>query len=326
MVMKLLFKVGDVRDYNLELTLKPSFVSSLYSREGTYWIKRVGLYAESLSLKQEDEVLEAYVKRGASDEVHEVILCESGLWDEKPSSRISKLSGAIREEVKALSELFPGVRLSIAPHDFNCILIAVILSKRTSYEVFVRRWVKKLWEKWHCNLEVIANLRPGEIKIIGTSYQLTDLVKVLRSYVKLRLQKNELENIRRALMLCWGVGPKIADAVLLFTTKSPYIVPCDVHLQRVSKRLGWIDYNVRLPAKTLCLAYYCDECINKYGPCLREVIKSLFPGFGGWIQTLTYLFGSSICTSRKPKCYLCHPILREYCKEEGAKKFHQLKL
>ncbi|MDH5815462.1 MAG: hypothetical protein QE164_01500 [Candidatus Nezhaarchaeota archaeon] len=322
--MRLLFKVDGVKDYNLELTLKPSFVSSLYLREGKSWIKRVGLYAESLSLKQEGDVLEVLIECGvsSSNEVRETVLFESGLWDEKPSSRVSKLSGVIKEEVKALSELFPGVRLSIAPHDFNCIFIAVILSKRTNYEVFVKKWVKRLWEKWRCNLEVIANLRPEDVRAIGTSYQLMDLVKTLKDYVKLNPQRNEIEDFRRALMLCWGIGPKIADAVLLFTTRSPHVVPCDVHLQRVSRRLGWIDCNVRVPTKALCLNYYCDECIDKYGPCLREVVKNLFPGFGGWIQTLTYLFGSSICVSRKPKCHTCHPVLREYCGGGGVRGSH----
>lgn len=315
--MKLLFRIDDVRDYSLELTLKPSFVSSLYSREGTFWIKRVGLYAELLSLKQESDVLEAHVKCDVNGEVHEVVFCESGLWDERPSSRIYRLSGTIKEQVKALSELFPGVRLSIAPHDFDCIFTAVVLSKRTSYEVFVRKWVKIFWERWRCDLEAIANLRPNEIKSVGTSYQLLDLIKVLKSYLEIRPQRSEAEAFRRTLMLCWGIGPKIADAIVLFTTKSPWTVPCDAHLERVSKRLGWVSHDVKLPIKTLCLSYYCDECVDRYGPCLREEVKSLFPGFGGWVQTLTYLFGSSICTSRRPKCHLCHSTLKEYCFYEG---------
>ncbi|MEM0285905.1 MAG: hypothetical protein QXW34_02045, partial [Candidatus Methanomethyliaceae archaeon] len=135
----------------------------------------------------------------------------------------------------------------------------------------------------------------------------------MNDYLKINhLSKNE-EEARRILMLCWGVGPKIADATLLFTRKAPWIVPCDVHLQRISRRLGWIDYKIRLPLKYFCLKYYCDECISKYGPCLKEEIKRLFPGFGGWIQTLTYLFGNTICKSINPKCKLCHSILREYC-------------
>lgn len=316
MATKLLFELDDAKNYDLELTLKPSFVSSLYSQEGKFWVKHAGLYAELLSLKQEGNVLEAYIEQDINDEVREAIICESGLWDEKPSSRVSKLRNVFKEHIRALSELFPGVRLSIAPHDFNCILIAVVLSKRTNYEVFVRKWVKRFWEKWRCDLEVIANLQPDEVRSIGTSYQLIDLVKVLRDYVKVCPRKGGVEDLRRALMLCWGVGPKIADAILLFTTKSPWIVPCDAHLQRVSKRLGWVEYNVRLPAKTLCLNYHCDECNDRYGPCLREVIRNLFHGFGGWVQTLTYLFGSSLCTSRKPKCHLCHPVLREYCIEK----------
>ncbi|MCS7139202.1 MAG: hypothetical protein N3F04_01785 [Candidatus Nezhaarchaeota archaeon] len=314
--VKLHFKVDDVRDYNLDLTLKPSFVSALYSKEEElYWVKCAGLYADALSLKQRGGSLEVCVEREVDNKVYEAILCESGLWDEKPSSRISRLSGALMEQVKALSELFPGVRLSIAPHDFNCVFMTVILSKRTNYEVFVRKWVKMLWSRWRCRLDIIASLQPDDIKTIATSYQLVDLVRVLRDYVRASRRDEGVEETRRLLMSCWGIGPKIADATLLFTTKSPWIVPCDTHLQRVSKRLGWIENDTRLPTKSLCLTYYCDECVDKYGSCLSTVIKELFPGFGGWVQTMIYLFGSSICTSRKPKCSLCHPTLREYCRE-----------
>ncbi|MDH5806706.1 MAG: hypothetical protein QXW62_02710 [Candidatus Methanomethylicaceae archaeon] len=297
-----------IDEYNLNFTLKPSFVSSLYERKSPFhWIKIAGLYAKEISFKQINDFLEVYTNCNNK----ELILYESGLWDEKPSSRISKLSGSLKEQIKALSELFPGVRLSIAPHEFNCIFIAVILSKRTNYEVFVRKWMKNIWNNWQCNPSIIAKLK--DIKNIGTSYQLIDLIKTMNDYLKINhLSKNE-EEARRILMLCWGVGPKIADATLLFTRKAPWIVPCDVHLQRISRRLGWIDYKIRLPLKYFCLKYYCDECISKYGPCLKEEIKRLFPGFGGWIQTLTYLFGNTICKSINPKCKLCHSILREYC-------------
>ncbi|MCS7098010.1 MAG: hypothetical protein NZ922_03405 [Candidatus Methanomethyliaceae archaeon] len=304
------FKING--EYNIDFTLKPSFVSSLYKREEKYyWIKHIGLNARAIFLKQVNDYLKVFM----SCEIdHEIILYESGLWDDKPSSRISKLSGSLKEQIKALSEIFPGVRISIAPHDFNCIFIASVLSKRANYEM-VRRWMKDLWEKWKCNIEVIAKL--SEIK---GSYQLMDLIKTMRDYLKLSNKSNDVNELRRMLMLCWGVGPKVADATLLFTTKSPWIVPCDIHLYKISKRLGWIDCDVRLPKKALCLKYWCEECINKYGPCLREAISELFPSFGGWIQTLTYLFGSSICKTYKPKCYLCHSILREYCRAKSLKE------
>lgn len=316
-LVKLQFRIDSPQDYNLDLTLKPSFVSSLYVKRSAHdWVKQAGLYAGIISLRQRDCDVEAYAPLNADARIREVILHELGLWDEKPSSRIARLSGSLREQVKALSELFPGVRLSIAPHDFNCIFIAVVLSKRAKYDVFVRKWIKDLWGKWHCSPEIIARLKPEDIKSVGTSYQLTDLIKTLRDYIKISARHGGIEEIRRVLMLCWGVGPKVADATLLFTSKSPWIVPCDTHLQRISRRLNWVERGVRMPTKSLCLRYYCDECIDRYGPCLRKEIERLFLGFGGWVQTLTYLFGNSICTSQKPKCSLCHPTLREYCKRD----------
>jgi len=316
------FKVGGPGDYNLELTLKPSFVSSLYaSTDGSSWSKQAGLYAGLVVVRQVDEVVEAYVASEVDEGASEALVHELGLWDERPSYRISKLRGALKEQIRALTELFPGVRLSIAPHDFNCIFIAVALSKRTRYEVFVRKWVKELWDRWHCDPTTIASLKLEELERVGTSYQLVDLVKTLRDYMKLGVdvRRTAVEDLRRALMSCWGVGPKVADATLLFTTRSPWIVPCDTHLQRVSRRLGWVEEEVRMPSKALCLSLYCDECVNKFGPCLKVETEEKFRGFGGWVQTLTYLFGSAICTSSSPKCSRCHDVLRDYCME-GARR------
>jgi endonuclease III len=316
------FKVGDPRDYNLELTLKPSFVSSLYAPVGeASWHKQAGLYAGFVTVRQVDDFVEAFVAREVGEDVSGALAHELGLWDEKPSQRVSKLRGELKEQVRALTELFPGLRLSIAPHDFNCIFIAVALSKRTRYEVFVRKWVKELWDRWRCDPITIASLKPEELKCVGTSYQLADLVKTLRDYVRLGLDVRgvALEDLRRALMSCWGVGPKVADATLLFATRSSWIVPCDTHLQRVSKRLGWIEKGVRMPNKALCLSLYCDECVDRLGPCLKVEIEGKFRGFGGWVQTLTYLFGSAICTSSSPKCSYCHDVLRDYCRERASR-------
>lgn len=300
----------EVEEYNLDLTLGPSFVSSLYERKGPlHWMKIAGLHAGGLSFKQIDDHLEVISN---CDDV-DFILSESGLWDDKPSSRISKLSGPLKEQVEALSELFPGVRLSIAPREFECIFIAAVLSKRANYELFVKKWVKGIWDNWQCDSRIIAELK--DISDIGKSYQLMDLIKTMKDFSKINRLSEDVEEARRTLMLCWGVGPKIADAVLLFTRRAPWIVPCDVHLQRISRRLGWIDYEVRLPVKSFCLKYYCDECISKHGPCLRDEIMKLFPGFGGWVQTLTYLFGSKLCKNAYPKCRFCHSTLKEYCLE-----------
>jgi endonuclease III len=317
------FKVDDRQDYSLELTLKPSFVSSLYVKiSESAWRKHAGLLSESVVIKQLGDFVEVWTFHEVDEKARRALTYELGLWDEKPSHRLSRLKGELKEQVRALMELFPGVRLSIAPHDFNCIFVAVALSKRTRYEVFVRKWVKELWNRWRCDPAIIASLKPEDLKCVGTSYQLADLVKTLRDYVKLRAYsiKDELENLRRALMSCWGVGPKVADATLLFATPSPWIVPCDTHLRRVSKRLGWIEEEMRMPSKPLCLNLSCDECVNKFGPCLKVEIEEKFRGFGGWIQTLTYLFGSVICTSSSPRCSRCHEVLRDYCKEKKARK------
>lgn len=94
-----------------------------------------------------------------------------------------------------------------------------------------------------------------------------------------------------------GVGRKTANCVLAYTFNKPAIA-VDVHVHRISNRLGWVK--TKTPEET------------------EEALKELIPR-ESWIQ-VNRLFvghGQTICVPINPKCSIC-PIL-QFC-EYGRKR------
>lgn len=88
-----------------------------------------------------------------------------------------------------------------------------------------------------------------------------------------------------------GVGRKTANCVLAYTFKKPAIA-VDIHVHRVSNRLGWVK--TKTPEET-------EEALQKIIP------KNL------WIE-VNRLFvghGQTICVPINPKCNIC-PV-QKYC-------------
>ncbi|MCS7364757.1 MAG: hypothetical protein NDF54_04890 [archaeon GB-1867-035] len=305
--MKIVIEIEE--PYNLDLTMKPSFLSSLYEKVNGWWIKKIGFLAGSFKLKQEGNFLIAEYNGDLDYKMFiDEVKLESGLWHNPFEHYLGNLSKKVRESVSQLSKMFPGVRLAISPRDFNLIFIGALLSKRTRYEVFVKKWFHRLWSSFRCDFKVIANLSLRELSIIGSSYQIFHLKRTLKDYLALygdKIMLNESSFIlRRKLMYCWGVGPKVADATLLFTRQEPEILPVDTHLVKATRCFNWVD-KFKLPTKNLCLKYVCNENESKLlklpicplslnNLCLRKQLTEIFGKLSGWIQTLTYLAGSKI--------------------------------
>ncbi|RLE50318.1 MAG: hypothetical protein DRJ31_01700 [Candidatus Methanomethylicota archaeon] len=306
--------------YDLDLTLPPSFVSSLYVRVGPrHWIKKFG-FLKGLRLMQANSLLIAEVDGHVNEEVFkEEVLLESGLWYYPDVSLVK--NGKIKKVVDRLYEAYGGARLSISPRDFNYILTSVVLSKRTSYGRFVLMWCSRIFEKLDGDLEEIAH---SDLRFAGTSYQLDQLKLTLRDFLSRGLDKQVAKlspsALRRELLRCWGIGPKVADALILFTFRSPKTIPCDTHLKTMVKRLGLYEEFVE-PVKQLCIKYACnsaeadelglDVCPNS-SRCLRALLIRDLGDLAGWFQTVCYIHGGSYCKPSKPSCEKC--LLSDLCR------------
>jgi endonuclease-3 len=95
-----------------------------------------------------------------------------------------------------------------------------------------------------------------------------------------------------------GVGRKVANCVLVYAFRQDAI-PVDVHVWRVSNRLGWIS------AKTPEIA---EQKLTKLVPKKHwQIINDTFVSHG-----------KQTCTPISPKCSAC-PIYK-YCKRRGVTK------
>lgn len=298
----------EVEDYDLNNTMLPSFISSLYiNLSRNKWRKIAGFLSGKLDLMQRNGVLEARCTADISKKsLFEFISMEAGLWHEAFEYQIIKLPSNVRVKAEALAKLYPGVRLPVAPWDFDYLLIAISLSKRASYYNFVLPWCRMIFKRYGADLNKIANLSDSELRGIGNSYQLFELQKTLQSYIEIEsnaLFKLSPEDARIKLMSCYGLGPKTIDSLILSTFKAPHFIPCDVHLKNVFGRLELIDKNSKMPLKSYCIRYPCEAC-PRARVCIRGKL-SFLGELGGWMQTLAYLHGKRYCHSNAPKCSAC---------------------
>ncbi|MCD6409143.1 MAG: hypothetical protein J7L98_02215, partial [Candidatus Verstraetearchaeota archaeon] len=234
------------------------------------------------------------------------------LWHPPFEHGVSTLPAEVREAAEKLASKFPGVRLAISPRDFHWIFTAVVLSKRSRWEVFTRKWLRGLWELTQGVEERLLELSSEDLKAVGTSYQLFELRKTLRSFAELEVKSildQPSAKARRLLMKCYGVGPKVADSTLLFTKGDPSLLPVDTHLIKILRRFNLIGERSRLPVKDLCLRYACNDqeaellhlpvCpLSLEQSCIREELRRKLGDLSGWFQTLAYLEGSRVRLER----------------------------
>jgi len=336
--------VINVENFNLNLTFEPSFVSTLYRKiSQNIWVKVAGHLGNQLEFKQiKPDTLEVNCSAGLTEKaLQRRATIETGLWRGPYEERIGNLPKTVQPQIQALAEVYPGVRLPIVPLDFPYMLISAALSKRTGYSRFVLDWCQRIWSRYDGRIDLLAQANKSDLRSIGRSYQVVQLQKTLRSFSELpshpeRLPESVLELIgepyvpaeefllwltpelaRMTLIRgCWGVGPKVADSIILSTFKASHFIPCDTHLRIVAERLELAEVEgAKMPSKVLCSKYVCDQKTSSQfnvplcswstnGTCLRSRLMYLLKT-GGWVQTLTYLHGERFCKAYSPKCKIC---------------------
>ena len=166
------------------------------------------------------------------------------------------------------------------------ILISTILSARTR-DANTRIATEKLFAKFSTPKTIAeANLDEIELLIKSSGFykvkaaRIKDVSRILVE----RYNSNVPDNYKELISLP-GVGSKTANCVLVYAYKVPAI-PVDVHVHRISNRLGWVK--TKTPPKT--------EVALK-----NTIPKEL------WLKLnrLIVRFGQQICISIKPKCESC---------------------
>ena len=167
------------------------------------------------------------------------------------------------------------------------VLVHGILSARTRDEVTYAAQERLL--KIAKTPEKLAKLPLRKIrKIIYPVNYYVGKAKRLKEVSKLLVKKykGKIPDKREELLGLPGVGPKIADLVLLFGYGEK-VIPVDTHVETVSKRWHIVDAKAK------------PEVV-------REKLHSLIaekdrPA----VNQLLVAFGKDICTTPVPKCYIC---------------------
>lgn len=173
------------------------------------------------------------------------------------------------------------------------ILIGTILSARTKDEN-TTKVVKKLFSKYKTARSLSkAKVKDVEkvIRSIGFYHvkakRIIDVAKIINSKYNGKVPSSLDELVELP-----GVGRKTANCVLVYAYDKPAI-PVDVHVHRISNRLGLVD--TKTPEETE-----------------QELMKKIPKKFWLEINDTFVMYGQNICKPISPQCSVC--MIKNQCK------------
>lgn len=173
------------------------------------------------------------------------------------------------------------------------ILIGTILSARTKDEN-TTKIVKQLFSRYKTPKDLAsAKLKDVEkiIKPIGFYHvkakRIIDVAKIIESQYDGAVP----DNLEQLVQLP-GVGRKTANCVLVYAYEKPAI-PVDVHVHRISNRLGLVD--TKTPEETE-----------------QELMRKIPRKYWLKINDTFVMYGQNICKPVSPMCHVCK--IKRYCK------------
>jgi N-glycosylase/DNA lyase len=155
----------------------------------------------------------------------------------------------------------------------------------------IREISLRLRERWGGSLDgvrgksfpsaqVVARLREADLRAVGLGFRAAKLLGSARALVDGVVDLEALRNCPteeagRALRSLPGVGPKVADCVLLFAFERLEVAPVDVWIERVLRRLPAFARG-RTKAGRMTL------------PSLREAARQFLGPYGGYAQQFLF--------------------------------------
>lgn len=219
-----------------------------------------------------------------------------------PSPDVAALSAKALEVTRRLTEQYGEVNFS--PKDPLSMLVDIILSHRTRDEQTAAAYdnLLKRFGSWEAVRDApteqvqdaIANVNWPEVKA-------PRLQTIMRQITEERgeLSLNFLCDLSVEESAAWldrfeGVGPKTTACVLLFSCQQP-ILPVDVHVHRVSGRLGLIGKKVT-----------ADNAHPLLQALLPQNARSIYNFHKGLLR-----HGQRVCVYEHPRCNRC--MLTDLC-------------
>lgn len=202
-----------------------------------------------------------------------------------------------RKILRILRSSFSIPDLSDLVKDPFKVLVRTVISQSTS-----ERNTQRAFENLSSKMPITPkSLAEADIKCIEEALKVAGLYRnksvVLKELSKIIVEKfsgsldfiysSPLNEARDKLLSLPGVGPKTADIVLLFCAGKP-VLPVDTHVQRVSKRLGFVPKNE-----------------EKYDSIRAKIEELYSPEDYFDVHMLFIALGRKFCKSLKPNCVQC---------------------
>jgi len=167
-------------------------------------------------------------------------------------------------------------------------LVATLLSSRTK-DLTTIPIVMKLFEKYQKPVDFLK-IKEKELYGIGFYKIKTKNIHKLSTII-IKKYNNKVPDTLEELTSLPGVGRKTANCVLAYTFGKP-AVAVDIHVHRISNRLGWVK--TKTPEQT------------------EQELQKLVPK-KDWnkINKLLVSHGQNVCFPIKPNCKECK--IKEYC-------------
>ena len=219
-----------------------------------------------------------------------------------PSTDIASLAAKAQEVTKRLTEAYGEVPFS--SKDPMSMLVDILLSHRTRDEQTAAAWanLRKRFGSW----EGVRDAPTAEVEQAIENVNWPE-VKAPRIQAIMRQITEERGNLDLSFLCelpvaessAWlnrfeGVGPKTTACVLLFSCEQP-ILPVDVHVHRVSGRLGLIGKKVT-----------ADAAHSLLQALLPNDSRAIYNFHKGLLR-----HGQRLCVYDRPRCSKC--MLTDLC-------------
>ncbi len=119
-------------------------------------------------------------------------------------------------------------------------------------------------------LEEIANITIDDLLECGTGFRARYIKNVINYFLDnksflMNLENMDTENARKSLMSLMGIGPKVADCILLFSLKRGEVFPIDVWVKRIMEKLYFKD-NTSIKE----ISEYAKDKFGKYAGIVQQ--------------------------------------------------------
>lgn len=258
--------VLNVKCFNLKYTLECGQCFRWNKMEENLYI---GVIKDRIiKISQKEDKL--YIKSNNMDNLEDVVKEYFDLDKDytQIEKRISKIDDNVNKAVKNTS----GIR--ILNQDFFETLMSYIISANNnipriskSVNLISEKYGKKIifeneeYYLFPTPLE-LKNVTEEEFKKCGVGFRARYLKHAVEDILKEKINLNEIKNsntkeLKEKLLTLMGVGPKVADCILLFSCKRDEVFPIDVWVERVMTNLYFKDYGRAM--KKLEILEYADK-------------------------------------------------------------------